>query len=50
MANAHRAKLHSLTITEPRLRGRLELVWRANGPATPAATALIAHANRRLGR
>jgi DNA-binding transcriptional LysR family regulator len=46
MAGAQRAKLHSLTITEPRLRGRLELVWKAGGPVTPAANALIAHAKR----
>jgi DNA-binding transcriptional LysR family regulator len=46
MAAAHGADLHSLAITEPRLRSRLELIWRADGPATPAAGALIAHVGR----
>jgi DNA-binding transcriptional LysR family regulator len=37
-------ELHGLTITEPRLRGSVELAWRAEGPSSPAARALIQHA------
>ncbi len=48
MARARADELHCLTITDPRLRGRLELVWKADGPATPAASALVAHARERL--
>ncbi len=48
MARARGHELHRLTITDPRLRGRLELVWKADGPATPAASALVAHARERL--
>jgi DNA-binding transcriptional LysR family regulator len=33
--------LHVIEITRPRLRGRIELVWRASGPLSPAARALI---------
>jgi DNA-binding transcriptional LysR family regulator len=43
------AALHSLAIVEPRLRSRLELVWRADGPTAPAAAALVAHARQRFG-
>lgn len=50
MTTAHRANLHTLTITSPRVRSRLELVWKADGAASPAASALVAHARRRLGR
>ena len=46
MARAQQSKLQSLTIIEPRLRSRLELVWKTVGPATPAATALITYAKR----
>lgn len=33
--------LRTLEITEPRLRGRVALAWRTNGPSGPAATALL---------
>ncbi|MFE6227164.1 LysR family transcriptional regulator [Streptomyces sp. NPDC057854] len=33
--------LRTLRITEPRLRGRVALAWRADGPSTPAATAFL---------
>ncbi|HLH21717.1 MAG TPA: LysR family transcriptional regulator [Chloroflexota bacterium] len=48
VANAHPAELHVMDITRPRLRGRLELAWRADGPISPAARALISHARRAL--
>ncbi|TFV55375.1 LysR family transcriptional regulator [Mycobacterium sp. PS03-16] len=43
----HRPGLHALRIT-PRLRGRLVLAWRAAGPVSPAARALIGLARRHL--
>ena len=39
--------LHVLTIT-PRMRSRLELVWRADAGMNPAARTLIAHARQTL--
>ncbi|MGV0850043.1 LysR family transcriptional regulator [Mycolicibacterium phlei] len=44
----HRARLHPLAIT-PELRGRLVFAWRAAGPMSPAARALVTMARRRLG-
>jgi DNA-binding transcriptional LysR family regulator len=38
--------LHAAQITRPRLRGRIELVWRTGGPVSPAARALIEAARR----
>ncbi len=35
--------LHQLTITRPALRGRLAMAWRADGPRSTAARALVAH-------
>jgi DNA-binding transcriptional LysR family regulator len=48
VANAHPAELHALAVTRPRLRGRIELAWRAEGPISPAARALISHARSTL--
>jgi len=41
LAAAHDAELHAVTITRPALRARIELAWRPDGPASPAARALI---------
>jgi DNA-binding transcriptional LysR family regulator len=49
MTSGLEADLHSLAIVEPRLRSRLEVIWRAGGAATPAAAALVAHARQRFG-
>jgi len=43
IAHAYPAALHAIAITSPRLRARLELAWKADGPASPAARALVAH-------
>jgi DNA-binding transcriptional LysR family regulator len=43
-----RAALHPLPL-RPGLRGRLVFAWRAAGPMSPAARALVAMARRRLG-
>jgi DNA-binding transcriptional LysR family regulator len=43
IAAAYPAELHSIAITHPRLRARLELAWKAEGPASPAARALVEH-------
>jgi DNA-binding transcriptional LysR family regulator len=48
VARANSALLHTLTVSRPRLRSRLELVWRTEGPRGPAARELIAHARRSL--
>ncbi|HEY2766519.1 MAG TPA: LysR substrate-binding domain-containing protein [Pseudonocardiaceae bacterium] len=45
VANGHE-DLHPLTITRPELRGRLAFAWRAEGPISPAARALIGRARR----
>ena len=44
IAEARREELHSVTITRPALRGRIALAWRAQGPSSPAARALITSA------
>jgi len=41
-----RADLHPLEITRPALRGGLAFAWRAEGPVSPAARALIERARR----
>lgn len=43
-AKAHGPGLHVLSITRPRMRGRIALAWRATGPMSPAAQALIGYA------
>ncbi len=40
--------LHAIAVTNPVLRGRIELAWRADGHAGPAAQALIRHARHHL--
>jgi DNA-binding transcriptional LysR family regulator len=44
LATAHKAELHAITVTRPRMRGQIALAWRAEGPTSPAARSLIAHA------
>lgn len=44
------ADLHSIKIVEPLLRARVELAWRADGPTSPAARALVEHARTWLVR
>jgi DNA-binding transcriptional LysR family regulator len=48
VARAYGDGLHVVTVTEPRLRGRLALTWRTGTPVSPAARALIAHARAGL--
>jgi DNA-binding transcriptional LysR family regulator len=43
-------ELHALAITKPRLRSRIELAWRADGPVSPAARALIDYARAALAK
>jgi DNA-binding transcriptional LysR family regulator len=43
VAHTHRQDLHAIAVSRPRLRSRMEIAWRADGPASPAARALIAH-------
>ncbi|WP_055701200.1 MULTISPECIES: LysR family transcriptional regulator [Streptomyces] len=40
-AQAAAVGLRALEITDPRSRGRIALVWRSDGPASPAARALL---------
>ncbi len=42
LAQAYRAELHAAEITGPALHSRIELAWRPEGPASPAARALTA--------
>ena len=42
--------LHAMPIVQPRLTGRIALAWRAEGPRSPAARALLARARERLPR
>ena len=44
ITTARPAELHAIAITGPALRGRIELAWRAEGPSSPAARALIGDA------
>jgi DNA-binding transcriptional LysR family regulator len=48
LAAAHAGQLHPIAIVRPALRSRVELAWRADGPASPAARALIRHARAKL--
>jgi DNA-binding transcriptional LysR family regulator len=42
------AQLHTIALTEPPLRGRIALAWRAHGPTAPAARALVERARHHL--
>jgi DNA-binding transcriptional LysR family regulator len=44
VAAANAAGLHAIEITHPRMRGRVALAWRTEGPIGPAARALIRRA------
>ncbi|QXJ22510.1 LysR family transcriptional regulator [Actinomadura graeca] len=46
-ARAYADELHLMPIVRPRLRGRIALAWRAEGPRSPAARALISRARAR---
>ena len=50
VARRHRDDLHAIAVTRPRLRSRMEIAWRAGGPASPAARALIAHVEATTAR
>jgi DNA-binding transcriptional LysR family regulator len=41
LADARATTLHAISIIRPKLRARLELAWRAEGPVSPAARELI---------
>lgn len=41
-------ELHTIEITRPRMSGRIALAWRAGGPTSPAARALIDLARARM--
>ncbi|WP_188195168.1 LysR family transcriptional regulator [Nonomuraea sp. SYSU D8015] len=47
-AAATRSELHVLALTEPSTRARMGLVWRPDGPKSPAARAFLGHARRHL--
>jgi DNA-binding transcriptional LysR family regulator len=40
--------LHPLAIARPAIRSRLALAWRADGPTSPAARVLVAHAQQAM--
>lgn len=42
------AGLRAVTITKPRMPGRVGLAWRAEGPSSPAARAVVDHARRTM--
>ncbi len=48
IASAHPTELHAITVTHPRLCGSIDLAWRADGPISLAARALIGHARHML--
>ena len=47
--SARPAQLREIAITDPPMRARLALAWRAAPPAGPAATALVKHITRGIG-
>ena len=48
VARSHGEGLRVLAVRDPEMRGRLALAWRTEGPVSPAARALIAHARAAL--
>jgi DNA-binding transcriptional LysR family regulator len=50
LADQRSKVLHAITITRPKLRARLELAWRADGPISPAARALITRTRATLAK
>lgn len=44
VADTHHEQLHTLSITEPELSGRIALAWRTTGPISPPARALLTRA------
>ncbi|WP_067466245.1 LysR family transcriptional regulator [Actinomadura macra] len=46
-ARAYADELHLMPIVRPRLQGRIALAWRAEGPRSPAARAVISRARDR---
>lgn len=44
LALAHADELHAITVTSPRMRGRMALAWRTTGTISPTARALIGRA------
>jgi DNA-binding transcriptional LysR family regulator len=50
VARTHPGELRPIAITRPSIRGRLALAWRAEGPISPAARALLSHARAVLPR
>ena len=49
MARSHGEGLHILRVSDPEMRGRLALAWRADTPGSPVARALIAHTRAEFG-
>jgi DNA-binding transcriptional LysR family regulator len=50
LADARSTTLHAINIIRPKLRARLELAWRAEGPVSPAARELITRMRTALTR
>lgn len=48
LARSYADRLHTVRIRRPELRGRLALAWRAEGPVSPAARALVRRARAAL--
>jgi DNA-binding transcriptional LysR family regulator len=50
VATGEALDLHPLAIARPEIRSRLALAWRSDGPTSPAARALVAHAQQALSQ
>ncbi|MFI9100566.1 LysR family transcriptional regulator [Streptomyces fildesensis] len=48
LARSYPGELHAVNLTRPKLRGRLALAWRTEGPSGPAARALVRQARAAL--